>query len=1024
MKKRPCSLILLPACVGFAATFIFCSQVLSQITVTTAADENDAPAGDQVSLREAIRDSASGGQITFDAALSGKVVVLTAGEMVVTGKTLTVSAPDGMVIEARGLSRIFRVEAGAGLNLTGLTLQGGKAPADGGAILNAGTLNLTDCVLRDNRAANGAPGSNGSPGVAPPSGGFDSVFPGSGGTGGTGARGGAVSSTGSLTVLRCRFTGNAAGNGGTGGNGGNVPNGSAIFPGGSAGAGGAGGPGGAIYSSGSLLLSECLFEANTTGAGGSGGSDGYPQTPFPFGSGNGGTSGYGGAVHQTGSVSVERCSFIENACPPGGLRGPTGIRGGSSGSGAALFWSTGTATLTNCTIAGNRTGESGTNQGGEGGGAVAAGSGTLLRLVHCTVTRNLAARVRPGSDFVSWVTSTAAGIVSAAPVQCDNCILSGNLADRSTDNGVPVWQEVNFSPGTQRTVTPATPLGGAAGEDAQLGPILLSASPLPVLIPAAASPALNAGVVLTNPPAVDQRGQPRAAGAPDLGAVEIQPLEGSTLTRQSIAFAPPAQVQLTSIPLDIEVSATASSGLPVSLELLSGPATLNGGTLTLAAPGMVALRASQAGTETEAAALSVVRVIEVSGILQTIPFTPAQSYPVYSTSPTTVTLPEKTSAGHNVGWSVVGSPGAGISLNGNVVTATGTGSVQIKGEHAGAGLYAPVTSTWTLTFVPGTVWWETPTLPFEPLSFIFVEGSTHGLNLTASISVRHNAPVPVPSLPGGLIATPSSIPAGQTSIVCQLTLPANQGLTTYTEVITTGNPAPRNLYLVLANRTQVRLHVFAPSVVTAGVSAQVDLEAPGVLSYPPPDLSARSVTVSAADFDNPNINIPITLDSATNTGVPWRKRLQVTFPPVNRRARLTVTTDDGISGQAINSLTFQATPIQIEGGAVVDTNADGDGINDIVEAALQRTPDQFDQPPLTVTPNAAGLLAVLASRPRDLKGWTVVIETSTDLQTWTPAPAASTTITPNPDGTTERVTVLLPAGPAKHYVRLRATIPP
>jgi hypothetical protein len=132
---------------------------------------------------------------------------------------------------------------------------------------------------------------------------------------------------------------------------------------------------------------------------------------------------------------------------------------------------------------------------------------------------------------------------------------------------------------------------------------------------------------------------------------------------------------------------------------------------------------------------------------------------------------------------------------------------------------------------------------------------------------------------------------------------------------------------------------------------------------------------------------------------------------MNRRVRLVVNTDDGITGQS--------GPIQI----LADTNADGDGINDLVEAALQRVPDRFDPPPLTIESDGSGIRAVLDSRPVDLKGWTVVIEVSTDLQSWTPLPAASTTVTPNPGGTTDRVSVALAADGAQRFVRLKAVLP-
>jgi hypothetical protein len=364
-------------------------------------------------------------------------------------------------------------------------------------------------------------------------------------------------------------------------------------------------------------------------------------------------------------------------------------------------------------------------------------------------------------------------------------------------------------------------------------------------------------------------------------------------------------------------------------------------------------------------------------------------------------------------------------LSENRVTATAGGTVQVRGQNAGNTRSAPVDLTWTLTFVMGTlnISWVTPVAPAPgaPLWFTLVEGSPHRLQLTARISAAFNAPVPVPSLPAGIIAVPSLIPAGVTEVQCLLTLPANSQLVNTTAELETALSGQKSTTtLFLANRKSVPLNVFAPSTVAAGTTAQVDVFAPGVIAGqqngPPPDLSVRTLAVSAVDFDNPALAVPVTLDSfSTDPGAFPRKHLQITFPSENRRLRLTVITDDGISGTA--------GPIQITGGTVADTNADRDGINDIVETALQRTPGQFDQPPLTIERDATGLKAILASRPIDLLGWTVTIETSTDLQTWIAAPAADTTVTGNPDGTTERVSVLLPADGEPHFVRLKAVKP-
>jgi hypothetical protein len=66
-----------------------------------------------------------------------------------------------------------------------------------------------------------------------------------------------------------------------------------------------------------------------------------------------------------------------------------------------------------------------------------------------------------------------------------------------------------------------------------------------------------------------------------------------SLQPQTITFSPPAKATYPSPA--VVLSATASSGLPVSFTLVSGPATLSGSQLTLTGPGAVVVQATQAG---------------------------------------------------------------------------------------------------------------------------------------------------------------------------------------------------------------------------------------------------------------------------------------------------------------------------------------------------------------------------------------------------------------------------------------------
>lgn len=78
---------------------------------------------------------------------------------------------------------------------------------------------------------------------------------------------------------------------------------------------------------------------------------------------------------------------------------------------------------------------------------------------------------------------------------------------------------------------------------------------------------------------------------------------------QTISFAPPVSVVYGASPLAL--TATSTSGLPVSFSLVSGPARLSGSTLTFLAAGSVVVQATQAGDASYTAATPVLQTILV-----------------------------------------------------------------------------------------------------------------------------------------------------------------------------------------------------------------------------------------------------------------------------------------------------------------------------------------------------------------------------------------------------------------------------
>ena len=179
-------------------------EAYSGIVVNTTVDENDdiASSGTGISLREAVREAASGDIIVFDPALSGQTITLTTanGGEIAIGNDLTIDAsslPAGITIDGgAGSNRIFHLDTGRlilkNLNLTGGNGIGASTTLAGGAILTLTDtiLDLKRCALYGNSAT---------------------------------LLGGAIHSTGVLNLEHCTLTGNYAGQSSTG-NGGAINN--------------------------------------------------------------------------------------------------------------------------------------------------------------------------------------------------------------------------------------------------------------------------------------------------------------------------------------------------------------------------------------------------------------------------------------------------------------------------------------------------------------------------------------------------------------------------------------------------------------------------------------------------------------------------------------------------------------------------------------------------------------------------------------------------------------------------------
>jgi len=125
------------------------------------------------------------------------------------------------------------------------------------------------------------------------------------------------------------------------------------------------------------------------------------------------------------------------------------------------------------------------------------------------------------------------------------------------------------------------------------------------------------------------------------------------------------------------LSASTSSSLAVSYNILSGPASIENNIVSITGVGTVEIEASQVGNENFSAANVVVRSFDVSKASQTITFE-ALSDKVYGDS--SFGLSASTSSSLDVSYSIISGP---ASIENNILSITGVGTVEIEASQVG-----------------------------------------------------------------------------------------------------------------------------------------------------------------------------------------------------------------------------------------------------------------------------------------------------------------------------------------------------
>ena len=511
----------------------------------------------------------------------------TSGDLNITSNaavTVKGAGSDATTVSAGSISRLFSVEPGASLSLSGLTLRQGDPSADtypasgspgyddGGAIYTDGTLTLTgDVMLQDNHAPNGNYGAGA---IYADSASTVSL------TGATfennhGVEGGAIAdqSDHALTISRSTFLNN----------------------------GSASDYGGAIFSNntdtapGALMISHSTFTGNTAFEGGAIGWETNSAVSVTNSTFNGNsTNGVGGAIADQSSTGVKLNydEFVNNSAsglcfipfflaarpaqigpPPeicfggGGALWADGrsytlnhdlfkANASAGGDGGAVAWGSGTLDSESSTYVDNSAGSS-TYEGIPGGGAIYADSGASLTLINDTMSHNGGTYMAGGGLLVYTSTPAAlnndtitdnvaeggAGIYGTSDLTTTGYTGPGTAGIQNTviadNNGGDCDTQFTtfdlghnmdsdgscFSTTTQATDRPNTEprLGNPADNGGPVVGNTTDGTALPILTDAetSSSPTVNHGTN-TGCPSTDERGVTRPQGGIcDIGAFEL-----------------------------------------------------------------------------------------------------------------------------------------------------------------------------------------------------------------------------------------------------------------------------------------------------------------------------------------------------------------------------------------------------------------------------------------------------------------------------------------------------------------------
>ena len=464
-------------------------SLLSAANFTVTNPDDTGPG----TLRQAVTDANNSGEpppgaghgILFDLPGDGPHIIALASELPAISNAIVIlndRAGDETVTVRRSAGigtpnfRMLTVNPGSALSIRGLILSNGRLTSGGGgAILNQGTLVMTNCTVTQNSAAFGGAIYNqkleGAPNVELS---LSNTVLSENTALGPGEGGGAISNTASgtggqarVSMTNCVLRQNSA-----------TDNGGALMN-------TASGSARAITS-----LTRCTLSDNSA-------------------------TFAGGALRNTGVSAAEAVASLLNCTLSGNQSGSGGGAVSNRGGGGSI--DAGRVTLTNSTLSGNSAGNNASLSTARGGGGVENTTGTVV-LTNCTFASNLVNNDSLGQS----VLNTGGALVTTRNTLCVRNGIKTNFSNDATFTSLG-HNLSNDAAGGDGTTTGPDGLLNATGDKRNTNPQIVALAdnggPTQTRALQAGSPAIDAGNDAAAPD-LDQRGFVRV-GVSDIGAFEF-----------------------------------------------------------------------------------------------------------------------------------------------------------------------------------------------------------------------------------------------------------------------------------------------------------------------------------------------------------------------------------------------------------------------------------------------------------------------------------------------------------------------